>query len=234
MNLRSRDVALAGIMAALANVLGFLAIPGPWNIKFSLTAIPILLVAFARGATLGALTGLFGGIVQALNYGWIGYVIYTAIQGAVAGYLAKNKRALKVSAPIFMFFGGFFMAWWIDLLRGSGASFDQLVNQAGSIVTGAGVSLASIPLAAITLGIIFALVSYLLLRKKDPFYALFLAGAAGAVAYVPYDAFALYVVQHYPWIPTWFVLAKDLVQDFIAAALTALIVLSPRIKRLLK
>ncbi len=220
-------------MAALANVLGFIAVPGPWNIKFSLTAIPILLVAFARGPWLGGLTGLFGGIVQALNYGWIGYVIYTAIQGFVAGFFAKKREYIKVAAPIFLFFGGFFMAWWIDLMRGVGVTFQDIVAATEAAKAGAAISLNYLPVAGIVFGIVMAALGLYLARKGEV-AQLFLAGAMGAVAYVPYDAFALYVVQHYPWIPTWFVLAKDLVQDFVAAYITALIAVSPRIRRLLR
>ena len=231
----TQDIALITIMAALANVLGFFAIPGPWNIQFSMTGIPILLVAFARGPVLGALTGLFGGYVQAVKYGWEGYVIYTAIQGGVAGLFAKRPRLAKVAVLPFFFCGGFFLTWWVDQMRYGKVTFEDIITMSQrAIVAGPETGLA-LPYVSIVAGIITAIIAFILAIKFSDKRVLMLAlaGCMGAIAYVPYDAFALYIVQQYPWIPTWFVLAKDLVQDFVAAVATALIVENKRIKRLL-
>jgi len=230
------DIALVGVMAALSNVLGYLAIPGPWNIKFSMTGVPILLVAFLKGPLLGAVTGLIGGIVQALQYGHLAYVVYTAIQGGVAGYMAKKLDVAKRAAPLFFFAGGFFLAWWVDLILSSG-DFNELLSQLLA-QSGRGYEISpqetlGLPLAALASGLIFAVVMLAIARKnlnETTFFTI--AGCMGAIAYVPYDAFVLYLLQGYPWIPTWFVLAKDLVQDFVAAWIAASIATSRRVKKL--
>ena len=231
----TQDIALVGIMAALANVLGFFAIPGPWNIQFSMTGLPILLVAFAKGPLLGALTGFFGGWVQAIKYGWEGYVIYTAIQGGIAGLFAKRMKLIRYTAFPFFFAGGFFLTWWIDQMRYGKVTFQDLVTMSQKAIA-AGPQLAlSFPYVSIIAGIIAGIIA-LILAWKFPNHRrlmLTLAGCMGAIAYVPYDAFALYIVQQYPWLPTWFVLAKDLVQDFTAAVITALIVENKRVRKLL-
>jgi len=233
--LSTQDIALVAIMAALANVLGFFAIPGPWNIQFSMTAIPILLVAFAKGPALGALTGLFGGYVQAIKYGWEGYVIYTAIQGAVAGLFAKRERLLKLSALPFFFCGGFFLTWWVDQMRYGRVTFEDIIAMTQQAVAAGPETALAIPYVSVVSGVVAAAIAGVLAFKFSGSrrIALTLAGCMGAIAYVPYDAFALYIVQQYPWIPTWFVLAKDLVQDFVAAGLTALIVENRRVRKLL-
>ncbi|ABL78939.1 ECF transporter S component [Thermofilum pendens] len=231
----TQDVALVAVMAALANVLGFFAIPGPWNIQFSMTGIPILLVAFTRGPLLGALTGLLGGYVQAVKYGWEGYVVYTAIQGGVAGFFAKKVRLLRVLAPPFFFFGGFFLTWWVDQMRYGKVTFEDLVSMTQRAVAAGPETGLAVPYVSIVSGVVAAAVAALLVLRfpENRRLLLTLAGCMGAIAYVPYDAFALYVVQQYPWIPTWFVLAKDLVQDFVAAGITASILENKRVRRLL-
>lgn len=231
----TQDIALVAVMAALANVLGFFAIPGPWNIQFSMTGIPILLVAFAKGPLLGALTGLFGGYVQAIKYGWEGYVIYTAIQGGVAGLFAKRYKLLKVSTLPFFFCGGFFLTWWVDQMRYGKVTFEDIVSMTQQAITAGPETGLAMPYVSIVSGIILALIATLLAIKfpKNRKLLLTLAGCMGAIAYVPYDAIALYIVQQYPWIPTWFVLAKDLVQDFVAAGVTAAIVENKRVRKLL-
>ena len=223
-------------MASLANVLGYLAIPGPWNIKFSMTGVPILIVGLLRGPLLGALTGLIGGVVQALQYGHLAYVIYTAIQGGVAGYMAKKVDVAKKSAPIFFFAGGFFLTWWIDLILACGnfnELLSQLLAQSGRVYEVSPQETAGLPIVAIVSGIILAVLMLLVFRRKLSETSLFvIAGCMGAIAYVPYDAFVLYLLQGYPWIPTWFVLSKDLVQDFVAAWIAATIATSRRVKKL--
>jgi len=230
------DIALVGVMAALANVLGYLAIPGPWNIKFSMTGVPILLVALLKGPLLGAITGFIGGVVQALQYGHIAYVIYTAIQGGVAGYMAKKLDIAKKSAPAFFFAGGFFLAWWVDLILASG-DFNELVSQllaqSGRVYEISPQETLGLPIVAPVLGLVLAAAMSIIARRELSEVFLFtIAGCMGAIAYVPYDAFVLYLLQGYPWIPTWFVLAKDLVQDFVAAWIAASIATSKRVKKL--
>jgi len=84
------DIALVVVMGALANILGFLAIPGPMNIKFAMTMVPVFLAAFARGWKVGFLTGLVGGIMLGLQYGFLGYaLILTGAMGLVAGALVE-------------------------------------------------------------------------------------------------------------------------------------------------
>ena len=231
----TQDIALVAIMAALANVLGFFAIPGPWNIQFSMTGIPILLVAFAKGPLLGAITGLFGGYVQAVKYGWEGYVIYTAIQGAVAGLFAKRPKLLKFAVFPFFFCGGFFLTWWVDQMRYGKVTFEDIIAMTQQAITAGPETTLALPYVSIISGIIVAAIATVLALKfpENRKLLLLLAGCMGAIAYVPYDAFALYIVQQYPWIPTWFVLAKDLVQDFVAAGITAIIVENKRIRKLL-
>ncbi len=114
-------------MAAAANALGFLAIPGPLNIQFGLTGMPLLLTAFVLGPSWGFVCGLLGGITQAQKcYGNLLYVGYTAIQGGVAGYFAQDARLTRRVGPFFALVGGFCTFWWIDLLRTSKFTLQHL------------------------------------------------------------------------------------------------------------
>lgn len=235
----ARAITLSAVMVGLANVLGFLAIPGPLNIKFGMTAIPILIVAFTLGPMWGAIVGLFGGVAQALNYGSIFYVMYTLIQGVVAGWLARHKTLTIRSAPVFGFVGGFFLLWWVDLMR-TGQTTLQELTQTGfgeaAKVFGMTINL-GLPLVALVGGLLLAIVLLFVpsaqkVADKSTLH-LFLAGSYAAIAYIPYDAFVLYAIQSYPWIPTWFVLSKDLVQDLVAALLCAMLITNPRVAGLL-
>jgi uncharacterized membrane protein len=228
------SIVFAALMAALANVLGFLAVPGPWNIKFGLTGIPILIAGFVLGPLGGLIAGLVGGISQAVNYGSIWYIFYTAIQGVMAGYFIKHFKSLKLSSPIFGFLGGFFLILWLDLLRTGQHTFAQL-TASNSGKTFDMHSFFGLPYLAISAGIVFGVVTLLSLfrAKERSFIHTAMAGVFAAIAYVPYDAFVLYKIQSYPWIPTWFVLSKDLVQDFIAAFVCAWIYNTPRIQKVL-
>jgi uncharacterized membrane protein len=235
----TREVALVGIMAGLANALAFVALPGPLNIQFGLTAIPILLVAFALGPTWGALCGLLGGIVQATKYGHLLYVFYTAIQGGIAGLFALSPRATRRAAPLLALFGGFFLVWWVDILRNSPFTLDTLGSTSfpdAPKVFGPAID-SHLPIIAITVAVVSGIaVALLVSRRELPRQStthLALAGCFGAVCYAPYDAWVLYGVQGYPWLPTWFVLSKDLIQDFIAAVLVALLLRNSRIHNLL-
>mgnify|MGYP001033630877 CR=1 FL=1 len=90
------DIALVVVMGALANILGFLAIPGPLNIKFAMTMVPVFLAAYARGWKVGFLSGLMGGIMLGLQYGFIGYaLILTGVMGLVAGALVEFTSFFK-------------------------------------------------------------------------------------------------------------------------------------------
>jgi uncharacterized membrane protein len=228
-------IAMSASMAALSFVLGYMAIPGPWNIKFGLTAIPIFIAAFTLGPFWGALTGLLGGISQALNYGSMFYVIYTAIQGGVAGYFAQSRLATKWVSPIMGFAAGFFLVWWIDLLREGNHSFQELSSGNIPIFKSLGF-VVGFPIVGLIAGVLGAVVFLILafcIRDRHSFLHLFLAGAFGSIAYVPYDAFVLNKIQLYPWIPTWFVLSKDLVQDLGAALLCAWIYQNTRLSKAL-
>ncbi len=231
-----RHAGSALALAGLANVLGLLPIAGPLNIQFGLTALPILVCAFSLGPAWGAACGLAGGALQAQQYGHWAYVFYTAIQGGVAGWLAREVTLTKRIAPFVGFVAGFFMALWLDLLRASpfrladlGASFADAPR-----IFGPGITLGR-PAIALVAGMIMAVLGAAVARgvsgARDTRH-LFVAGGAAAVAYVPYDAFVLYHVQGYPWLPAWLVLAKDLLQDFLAAFLCAAVVQDPRVHRL--
>lgn len=228
------SVVFAALMAALAIILGFFAVPGPWNIKFGLTAIPILISAFVLGPIWGLLTGLVGGLAQAINYGSIWYIFYTAIQGFVAGFFSRHFKATRISSPAFGFLGGFFIVWWVDLLRTGQHTFAQLTS--GSAVKlfdmERGIGL---PYVGLLGGVVCGTAFFVIGTRATPrsIRHLALAGCIAAVAYVPYDAFVLYKIQDYPWIPTWFVLGKDLAQDFLAAFLCAWIYTNPRIAKML-
>ena len=237
----AKDVALVGIMAAASNILGFFSIPGPLNIQFGLTAIPFLIVAFTLGGAWGALCGLLGGMIQAQKYGHILYVFYTAIQGGVAGYFALRPRQTRASAPIFALIAGFFFFWWIDILTSSKFAFRQLGETSfanAPKVFGRSISLPFPIWGSVAGTVLFTAVTFIVLRpgralqKGSPVH-LAIAGCCGATAYVPWDAFVLYGVQGYPWLPTWFVLSKDLMQDFIAAWAVAILFSSPRIRNML-
>lgn len=233
-----RQVALVGIMAGLANALAFIALPGPLNIQFGMTAIPILLVSFSLGPRWGMICGLIGGIVQAQKYGHILYILYTAIQGFVAGYFAFNPVRTRRFIAFFAFLAGIFLVLWIDILRGTSFTLADLANTSFSDAPGVfGMSiLFPFPLVGIIGGALLLGMAVILVPKdltNRSLKHLLLAGCFGAVAYVPYDAFVLYVLQGYPWLPTWFVLSKDLVQDFIGAALCASIIQNKRIANLL-
>ena len=234
----AREVALTGVMAGLANALAFIALPGPLNIQFGLTAIPILLVGFALGWRWGAVCGLVGGIMQAQKYGNILYVFYTAIQGCVAGFFAWRPQATRKLAPVFAFFGGFFLLWWVDVLRGSNFTLQTLGGTSftdAPKVFGATIDVA-LPVASAVAAIILVCIVVFFARHElvaaGP-VNLALAGSFGAVAYIPYDFVLLYWVQGYPWLPTWFVLSKDLAQDLLAAILCALLLKNARIHNLL-
>src|SRR4029077_5295261 len=208
---------------------------GPLNIQFGLTAIPILLVSFILGPLWGALCGLLGGIMQAQKYGHMLYIIYTALQGLVAGALARHVRITRRVAPLFALIGGFFLVWWVDILRKSTftlqdlgtTSFADAPHKFGSNIIWA------FPVAG-AIGAVFLLgVTWWSVRRELTPYSslhLALAGCIAAVCYVPYDAFLLHWVQGYPWLPTWFVLSKDLVQDFAAALLCSLLMQNQRVK----
>jgi uncharacterized membrane protein len=227
-------IALSALMAALANLLGIFAVPGPWNIKFGMTGIPILITSFALGPFWGALCGLLGGITQALNYGSIWYVIYTAIQGCVAGLFVRHYKSIKWWSLIMGFLGGFFLILWVDLLRQGPQTFQELTSPNAPKIFGLNI-IFGFPIFAIISGIVVAIIAFLLSSKVKEmnFFHLTLAGCFGAIAYVPYDAIILYYIQLYPWIPTWFVLSKDLVQDFFAAILCAWIYQNARISKAL-
>ena len=94
------DIALIVVAGALANILGLLAIPGPVNIKFTMTMVPVFLVAYARGWKTGFLAGCLGGIMLGLNYGFIWYaLILTGVMGFVSGFLVE-KFALFRKYPM--------------------------------------------------------------------------------------------------------------------------------------
>lgn len=234
----AREVALVGIMAALSNLLAFIALPGPLNIQFGMTAIPIYIVSFSLGPVWGAICGLVGGIMQAEKYGHISYIAYTAIQGFVAGYFALNSKSTRRLAPLFAIAGGFFLVLWIDLIRESSFTLNKLAETGfteAPKVFGMAVNI-PFPLVGIIGSVVLLAFSMLILKndlRKNSITHLSLAGMFGAIAYVPYDAFVLYILQGYPWLPTWFVLSKDLIQDFIAAALCAALFQNKRIANLL-
>jgi len=197
------------ILAAiiLSNILGFLAIKGPMSISFSLTAVPILLIALTMGWQMGALVGLFGGIVQALQYTTLWYVFYTAILGGVAGYFAKNARFNRKWGSLFFSAGTMFMFLWI------------IFTNQSLIASEAFVILISL--------LMFVIIEYTLIKKHidhNPLLSLTLAGCAGAAAYIPYDILVLSLAQNYPTTQTLIILGKDLMQDYSAAIIAAAIV----------
>jgi Thiamine transporter protein (Thia_YuaJ) len=243
-NTFAREVAMVGVMAALANALAFIALPGPLNIQFGLTGIPILLIAFTYGPTWGALCGLLGGIIQATKYGHLAYVVYTMIQGGVAGLFAVRlgPEWTRRLAPFFMIIGGFLLAFFVDLLRNTRFTLSDLGTTSfsdASKVFGMEIHV-PLPIVAIGVGLAALLVTTVLVVtehkqfKRNSFLTLTFAGCFGAIAYVPYDAWVLYRLQGYPWLPTWFVLSKDLIQDFIASALCALLLRNPRVRNVLE
>jgi len=163
------------------------------------------------------------------------YVIYTAIQGGVAGYFAQSRLATKWVSPIMGFAAGFFLVWWIDLLREGNHSFQELSSGNIPIFKSLGF-VVGFPIVGLIAGVLGAVVFLILafcIRDRHSFLHLFLAGAFGSIAYVPYDAFVLNKIQLYPWIPTWFVLSKDLVQDLGAALLCAWIYQNTRLSKAL-
>lgn len=233
-----REITLVGIMAALSNILALIALPGPLNIQFGLTAIPFLLASFVLGPWWGALCGLLGGLEQAQKYGHFMYIFYTALQGLVAGFFAQRAKATRRSAPLFALVGGFFLVWWVDLLRTSRFTLADLRTtsfpQASKVF---GMSRAyAFPTAAAIGAVILLAITLVVIRKDlvpNSSRHLALAGCFGAVAYVLYDVWVLHWLQGYPWLPTWFVLSKDLLQDFVAAILCALLLQNARIKNVL-
>jgi len=223
-NRAEEDFSLLALMVILANVLGLFAIHGPMNISFSLTALPILVVAFSRGWRQGAVAGLLGGIVQAQQYGSLLYVFYTFIMALVAAYLSGRIELLRSLSPPLVAVGGFFMFWHMDLAESAGG-----LNLEDMTL--------STPYRALIAFAFFYAAVYLLVRRlgleKNSMLALALAGFVGVVAYIPYDALVMLLVQKYSWVPTWILLAKDLLQDYLAALLCALILQSRRARKIL-
>jgi hypothetical protein len=209
---RKSDFPFIAFMIVTANLLGSFAISGPLNIHFSLTAVPILVVALTRGWQKGSITGLLGGVVQAYQYGSLWYVFYTYIIGLVAGYLAFNAKLLGSLAPPVVGLGGFLMFWSVD------------ITKAGA---GAGNIPLAIPFRGIAGFVVFFGLSYLLVNKlglrRGSFLLMMLAGCVGAVAYVPYDLSLLILAQGFPLAPALMVLAKDVAQDFAAAVIAGLL-----------
>ncbi|MDD5111632.1 MAG: hypothetical protein PHG85_03740 [Candidatus Altiarchaeota archaeon] len=210
------DAILIIASAILANILSLVAVKGPWNMSFSLAAIPILIAAVTRGWKAGGLSGLLGGIMQANEYGSFWYVFYTMIIGIAAGYAAERPPMLRIFAALIAAFGGFFMFWFSDVAS-TGGKLPETLLQALSIT----------PYRAIMAFIIFAIAVHLLVRsiglKRHSFLTIMLAGFTGAAAYVPYDMLIMLAVQGYHIAPALLLLSKDLVQDFLAAAVCGLL-----------
>jgi uncharacterized membrane protein len=216
-NRQAQNDAIIIITAAVAaNILSLIAIKGPWNISFSLTAVPILLAAFTRGWKAGAFAGLLGGIIQAQEYGSLWYVLYTLTIGLVAGYMAERPLTLRPLAPVTAAFGGFLIFWFTDVTTLEG-KLPETFLQALSIP----------PYRAIAAFMAFAIGTHLLVRHssmaKNSFITIALAGLTGAVAYAPYDILVMLAVQGYHIAPALVVLSKDLIQDITAALLCGLL-----------
>jgi len=214
---QTSDLLFMAFMAVMANVLAFIAIAGPLKIRFSLTAVPILIVALTRGWRNGSIVGLLGGVVQAYQYGSFWYVFLTYILGLVAGYLAFNNGFLRSLAPLAAGFGGFFIFWSIDIVS----------DVPGSIPL-------SLPYRGLSGFVIFSAGVYLLAKKfgleRNSFLAFTLAGCAGAVAYIPYDLCLLRWIQGFPLAPALIIIAKDMAQDFTAAVIASLLLQYPRLR----
>ena len=215
MDKKQRLILILGAII-LSNLLGILSIQGPMQISFSMTALPIYLIALSMGWEIGYITGLLGGITQALHYGSIWYVFYTAIIGAVSGYIYKNHHINRKWGNILFSTGIFFMFMWI-----------VFINQ---------YFLASEVFVILISLIMFVTLEYNIIKKHlahNPLLNITLAGCAGAAAYIPFNIIVMALVQRYPMVPLFIILAKDLVQDYTAAILAAVLMQTKAIKSIM-
>ncbi|MGP4080278.1 energy-coupled thiamine transporter ThiT [Pseudalkalibacillus sp. R45] len=86
--MRNRNLLIAeiAIMSALAIILGFIKLSGPWAFggSVSLEMIPIFIMAFRRGLFAGVLTGLLVGLLQLLINPYIYYFLQVILDYPLA------------------------------------------------------------------------------------------------------------------------------------------------------
>jgi hypothetical protein len=216
-------------MAALANALSFLVMIGPWQSKFSLTGLPILIAALSLGPSGGAVCGLLGGWVHAVEQGSYWFVVSCLLQGAVAGLFARYFRATRYFSPFMGLVGGFIVLWWVDLIADEHRTLDQLTSNVADIFSREPVLANPIfaLLGSLVLTVFFLFIS--VRAQERSFLHLLLAGCCGAIADVLFDALLIYGAQPYPWTPMWYVFSLDLIQGFFVALVCTLIFQHPRV-----
>lgn len=230
MNERDRRFKLAvfGLMIVLANGLG-LAQVGSWPLSLNLTGLPILIAAFALGPVGGVVSGLFGGIGQAVQQGSWWHLLCTTLLGGAAGLFVYHHKAMKVYAPLMGFIAGFSLLWLMDLLDAERRTFEELLSPNVMEAFSRDITLALPVFALIGGAVMTGLVLFLLkLADEGSFLHLLLAGWFGIIASLLCDALLLHQVQSYPWVPLWFALCADLIQAVIAALLCAWVFQHPR------
>jgi len=212
---KQRLILMAGAIL-LSNIFGLLSVRGPMEISFSLTALPIFLLSVTLGWETGYVVGVFGGVAQAINYGSPLYIFCTAVLGGVSGYFAKNRGFNRKWSGIFFSIGVFFMFAWI-----------MFVNEN---------YLASEVFAILLALLVFVVLEYHLVRRRvehSRLMSLTLAACAGSTAYIPFDMAIMGAVQGYGMVQALVVLAKDLVQDYVAAILAVVLLQSKTVRKYL-
>ncbi len=89
----SRRLMLVGVMAALANILSYIAVPltiGPFESSIHFLQLPIFVCGVLAGPLAGLLAGAIGGLFMATKIPFI--VGGIAILGCAAGLFAKKVR----------------------------------------------------------------------------------------------------------------------------------------------
>jgi len=216
MNKKQRTVLVFGAII-VSNLLGMLSLQEPTQMSITLTALPILIVSFTMGWEMGYVAGLFGGIVQSINYGTLWYVFYTAILGGVSGYLAKNPRLNRRLGSVLFTIGVFFMYIVI--------AFENKNLLASELFT-----------ILISL-LLFVILEYHLVKNHlghNPLTNLTLAGCAGAAACIPYEMAVMTVVQNYGMVQLFAGVSKEVVQGYLTAIIAAVLLQSEPIKKIFK
>jgi thiamine transporter ThiT len=117
--LRSKSIALVGIMGALGNVLALISISIGFiqsQVAWDLSNLAVAIVALYAGWRLGWLTGLIAGFVPGIMYGFVigqlgilgvfGLMFGKGLTGLTVGMLAKfsgllkRKRASLLAIPV--------------------------------------------------------------------------------------------------------------------------------------
>jgi len=210
---------LAVFCAAIiaANVLAMLQVHGPLQMSFSLSAVPILIVSLALGWETGSMVGIYGGVLQAINYGSPLYILYSMIMGGVSGFFAKNHGLTKRWGSTLFAVGVFFMFIWM---------------------TTVGLSYMTPEIIAILMALtVFCAIEYTMLKKHlahNPLLNMTLAACAGVAACIPYDIAILTFSQGYELFASLAVVAKDLTQDYLAAIIAAVLLQHKTLRKALE